>query len=441
MTSSPRISIITTFLNAERFIAEAIESVLSQRYTDWDLVMVDDGSSDATPDIVRKYAASFDRIRYEHHDGYVNRGMSASRNVGVGRSNGSYVAFLDADDVWLPDKLTEQLAILDAHPEAAMVYGSTQYWFGWSDHFAMSDYICDIGIEPDTVIRPPQLLNLMLGSTHTPCPSDILIRREVIERIGGFEEAFVGPLQLYEDQALLAKVYLDEAVFVSNRCWDKYRIHDQSCDSVVTRAGRHREVREFFLNWLENYLKARRDQYLETAELVHDALAALTSGEQSDSGGETRRLQWWLRVGSESAATLSFLDRTGDAVRIGVERTGAGLSHDIQLNEARLKISRGYSYLLVFDARAAEHRSINVGCSQAYPPWGNLGLYRRVEIGTDWQHVELCFDALADALNARIHFDVGEHSTSVELRRVRLRQMPDGSWVDPDIPGFRQDSP
>src|SRR6266550_600756 len=98
MTPSPQVSIITTFLNAERFIAEAIESVLSQSYTDWDLVMVDDGSTDASSDIVRKYAASFDRIRYEHHDGYVNRGMSASRNVGIGRSNGSYVAFLDADD-------------------------------------------------------------------------------------------------------------------------------------------------------------------------------------------------------------------------------------------------------------------------------------------------------------------------------------------------------
>src|SRR5205807_5132997 len=99
-----------------------------------------------------------------------------------------------------------------------------------------------------------------------PCPSDVLLRREVCERVGGFEEQFRHELQMYEDQAFLAKLYLAAPVYVSGRVWDRYRQHSTSCVSSVKRSGQYHAVRRFFLSWLENHLRDR--------EIVHSSVWA-----------------------------------------------------------------------------------------------------------------------------------------------------------------------
>lgn len=258
MFSTPRVSIIIPFLNAEKYVQEAIDSVLAQTYHRWELLLVDDGSTDNSTAITRQYAERYPlRIRYIEHDGHKNRGACASRNAGICRAMGEYIALLDADDVWLSHKLERQVAIMDSHPEAAMVYGSSQYWQSWTERPEEigSDCVPDLGIEPDTLVSPPTLLTLSLESRAlTPCPSDILLRREIVKRVGGFEESFQGLYQLYEDQAFLAKVYLRAPVFVASECWDKYRLHPDSCVSVVKRSKQNYTVALFYLSWLEQYL-------------------------------------------------------------------------------------------------------------------------------------------------------------------------------------------
>ena len=123
---TPRVSVVMIFLDEERFLAEAIESVRAQTFTDWELLLVDDGSSDGSSAIARGYAErEGDRIRYLEHPGHENRGMSASRNLGIRHARGDLVALLDADDVWLQHKLSRQVALLDANPDAEMIYGAT----------------------------------------------------------------------------------------------------------------------------------------------------------------------------------------------------------------------------------------------------------------------------------------------------------------------------
>src|SRR5690606_28181582 len=105
MPTSPTVSVIIIFLDAERYLNEAIRSVFDQTVSNWELLLVDDGSSDASSTIARCHAAAMpERIRYLEHSGHENRGMSASRNLGIRTARGRYVAFLDADDVWLPDR-------------------------------------------------------------------------------------------------------------------------------------------------------------------------------------------------------------------------------------------------------------------------------------------------------------------------------------------------
>lgn len=274
MISTPRVTIIIPFLNAEKFVQEAIDGVLAQTYDKWELLLVDDGSTDNSTEITRRCAKQHPvKVRYIEHNGHQNRGVCASRNLGIREAKGEYIALLDADDVWLPHKLERQVAILDSHREAAMVYGATEYWHSWTGNPEDShrDYVPDLGIQPDTLVRPPTLLTLNLESkAPTPCPSDILLRREIVERVGGFEESFHGVRQLYEDLAFLAKVYIRAPVFVAGECWDKYRLHSDSCVSTVKGARQNYDIGLFYLDWLEKYLTEQGIKNVEIRRALRD---------------------------------------------------------------------------------------------------------------------------------------------------------------------------
>jgi glycosyltransferase involved in cell wall biosynthesis len=257
MSDKPLVSAIIIFLNAERFIDESIESVFGQTYKDWELLLVDDGSTDNSTEIALHFAKQrAGRVRYLEHPAHENRGMSASRNLGIRHARGEYIGFLDADDVWLPHKLERQIAILNAHPEAGMIYGSPQLWHGWTEKLEdiQRDCLQDIGVPPDTVVSPPRLLTLFLArKAITPAPSDVLLRREIVEGLGGFEDSFRG---IYEDQVFFAKVCLKIPVFVSGECWDRHRQHRDSACSVWRRTGEYysAEAGLKFLSWIEGHL-------------------------------------------------------------------------------------------------------------------------------------------------------------------------------------------
>ncbi len=254
--SPPSVSVIVPFFDDERFLAEAVDSVRAQGFGDWELILADDGSTDASTVIAWELAAADPaRIRSVAHPGHVNRGSSATRNLGVADATGRYVAFLDADDVWEPGKLDEQVEILQRLPGVDMVVGATTYWHDWSDSSGSEDRWTPVGGRQDAVIAPPELLVGLwpLGRGVAPSASGFMVRRALLDRIGGFEEAFRG---FYDDQAFLVKVYLESSVYVSSRTWDRYRQHPASMSHGVSQAE-HRRVRRDLLVWFGRYLDAR----------------------------------------------------------------------------------------------------------------------------------------------------------------------------------------
>jgi glycosyltransferase involved in cell wall biosynthesis len=251
-----RVSIVTPFLNAGPFIREAVESVLAQTYPDWELLLVDDGSTDGSTAIAQAFAAAHpDRIRYLSHDGRVNKGASASRNLATTVARGELVAFLDADDVYLPDKLGAQVPLLDAHPEAGMLYGGTEYWHSWTGRpeDRARDWVWRrFGVPADTTIAPPRLLATFLRDGGTvPCMGSVLARRRAIEQVGGWEDAF---RHICTDQVFHAKLTLRVPVFVADGCWDRYRQHRASACHTVERAGQLDAAFLRYLTWLDAYL-------------------------------------------------------------------------------------------------------------------------------------------------------------------------------------------
>jgi len=249
------VSAIIIFLNAAAFLQEAIDSVFAQTYGAWELLLVDDGSTDGSSTIALHCAEQhLGRVKYLEHDGHQNLGMSASRNLGIQHSSGAYITFLDADDTWLPRNLQKQVELLDSHPAAAMVYGPIEWWYSWtgraSDH--ERDFVQNLGMKLDTLIQPPRLL-LRFLRRDAAAPSGMLLRRDVVEAVGGFEQRFRG---MYEDQAFCAKICLRAPVFVTSGCWYRYRQHPNSSTNLTDTAGQYEFGRLAFLKWFEEYLAA-----------------------------------------------------------------------------------------------------------------------------------------------------------------------------------------
>lgn len=125
-TCDPRVTVFMPAFNAERYIADAIESVLAQTFTDFELLIIDDGSMDSTPSVIRKFAADA-RLRIVTQAD--NFGRPRTRNRGLGLARGEYIAFLDADDRCAPGRLERQVAYLDGHTNIDGVGG----WMAWID--------------------------------------------------------------------------------------------------------------------------------------------------------------------------------------------------------------------------------------------------------------------------------------------------------------------
>lgn len=314
MPPQPLVSIITIFHNEERFLAEAIESVLEQTYPHWELLLCDDGSTDGSTSIAQRYAAAHpDRIRYLQHDGGANRGMSATRNLGLAAARGEYISFLDGDDVWVPEKLTRQVYLLQQNPEAGAVYGRLHVWYAWTrrQEDLVDDYVQPLGGPPDTLVRPPELLiRFLRDDVYTP--SGLLFRRAVLEDVGGYEEAFRG---MHEDGVVMAKICLKWPLYASGEVWYKYRQHPDSCCNRSIAAGRDRDALRAYLEWLDGYL-AENGHTGEVAEVVRELLEKETPRPSAAAGA---------RVQTAWSGTLRRARELGDRVVPARVRSWVGL--------------------------------------------------------------------------------------------------------------------
>lgn len=170
---SPFISVIIPAYNYADYAGLAIDSVLAQTYPHFELVVVDDGSTDNTAAVVQSYTDP--RLRYLHQ---ANRGLPAARNTGIRASRGEILAFLDADDRFHPAKLAAHVDFLRRHPEAGLSYNA-RYLTDRAGNLLFLQRV------------PPRVELLDLVSGYPITPSDVVVRREWAERVGLFDESFV----------------------------------------------------------------------------------------------------------------------------------------------------------------------------------------------------------------------------------------------------------
>ncbi len=174
-----RVSTVIPAYNAERYLRPAIDSVLAQMGVANEVIVVDDGSTDSTPAILKEYA---DRIRVVRQ---TNSGLSAARNAGIAESRAEYVAILDADDIWLPEKLSKQLSLLDANPQYAMVHSRTYSWDAETDE--RTDFVkANQSLYQDDCFG-------QLFTHNAICVSSVVVRRALLTELGGFDSNITRP--------------------------------------------------------------------------------------------------------------------------------------------------------------------------------------------------------------------------------------------------------
>src|SRR6266851_5545135 len=178
--ATPLVSAIIAVYNGESCVARAIDSVLAQQFDSFELIVVDDASRDSTPDLLAGYG---DRIRVIRKT--TNHGLAAARNLGIALATGDYIAFLDADDIWLPGRLTKTVEVLQSHPTATLAF---------SDMVPVGDDgvpLAPTYLHPGTA-RPPLMEDLLEEGWWPILPSTVTIRRWAFNQVGGFAEGYKG---------------------------------------------------------------------------------------------------------------------------------------------------------------------------------------------------------------------------------------------------------
>ncbi len=242
-TYQPLVSVIMPAYNTASFIREAIDSVLSQDYSNKELIIIDDGSTDGTVEIIQEYGDSVTLLT-QH-----NQGSAVARNTGLDTARGEYVAFLDSDDVWLSGKLSTQVAYMQNNPEIGMIYTRWHVWKPGSDgNFTDPELFAepfDSSSRADTIVEEGSgwLYNRLLFTSllHT---ITVMARYDLIEKTGRFDP----DLKRGQDYDYWLRASRNTQIHQLDQVLALYRLHGNGCVKKWPYVNYEKQVVENALN-------------------------------------------------------------------------------------------------------------------------------------------------------------------------------------------------
>jgi glycosyltransferase involved in cell wall biosynthesis len=274
MKTKAKVSVIIPTYNRAHYICEAIDSALAQTYPDVEIVVVDDGSTDGTRAVLKGYG---DKIRYYYQE---NQGVSAALNFGIEKSSGQYLAILDDDDIWFPEKLEVQVAHLEAHPEVGMVH---------ADMLILDERSDDSVPKKRTLSRPipsGYILPELIVKNVIAYPT-VVVRRSCLDEVGLFDPE----LRSSEDYHLWLRIarrfpitYLDQPLAI-------YRLHS-------TNLTRNRlDEQRWHLKALEKMLRLNPGVVDEVGrDVIHFAIAFKTAYMYFDQGSHKEARRYFVEA-------------------------------------------------------------------------------------------------------------------------------------------------
>jgi glycosyltransferase involved in cell wall biosynthesis len=236
MEKTPKVSVIIPAYNCSQYLTEVIESVLKQTYKNFELIFVDDGSTDNTKNIIQKYIASYpEKIKYFYQE---NKGLAVARNTGIRNAKGEFIALLDADDKWQPTTLEEEVKILVAESDVGLVHANT---IRISDEGKM----LYVNKRNKKYLSGSIFKYLFLRKANISCPT-VLFRKECCNRVGMFDENLtrLG----CEDRELWLRISLKYKIKYIDKVLAYYRVRNNSMSKDETKMlqARYYVVNKFF---------------------------------------------------------------------------------------------------------------------------------------------------------------------------------------------------
>ncbi len=297
------VSIVLPYLNMARYLPAAVESVLAQTYAEWELILVDDGSQPVEARLARNLIGrNAPRMRALTPPDGLSHGASAARNLGIADARGDYVAFLDADDIWLPEKLARQVDLLEQFPYAAMTFARVRYFS--DDPHGAPEY--DQPFDPlhEGVYEPPQLtLEFLRDASIYPCPTAVLVRREALRAVSGFDPRF---RKVRTDLVAWTKINTHFAVHADSRIVARYRQHPASSVAQMNAAGDYLQYELAFYRWLLRYIEGLPPAVRTMIEPFACERMYYYSVQRALRSGWRSRLAWRMAVAPRLVAYRAF---------------------------------------------------------------------------------------------------------------------------------------
>ncbi len=258
-TKEPLVSVIMAAKNVEKYISEAIDSVINQTYKNWELIIVDDGSNDTTLSIIHSYVKNDSRIKIICNEKSV--GQAIARNTAVKNSSGDFLAILDADDIAMPDRITGQVHFLENNPNVSAIGGHAEI---------IDENGKSLGIKRKALNIDAIRFSLLLQNQFIH--SAMMIRRDVFNKFGGYDNDF-----LYaEDYDLWCRIIEKNIILNINKVVSKYRIQPGSVTKMkdTQRIQLRNNMVVVFRN-VRNLVDYTDDQIQKMYDLVNNYLTIL----------------------------------------------------------------------------------------------------------------------------------------------------------------------
>jgi glycosyltransferase involved in cell wall biosynthesis len=315
------ISVVMVACNVERFLSEAIESILRQTYRDFEFVIVDFGSSDKSKEIISSYAARDSRIKFHE---IPHCGLAEARNQACLLAQGQYIAIMDADDISVPERLAWEVEFLDSHRQVGVVGGAVD-WVDATDKSLKSSW---------SALHPPvgnrEILSALQKENQFWQPS-VLMRREAFTIVGGYREAFA-PAEDYDLWLRISEKFemanLDRVVL-------KYRIH-----SGQVSMRKHRQQNLSSLAALRSAASRRNgspDPMQSVTEITPELLIELGIDEEKQRGALAAGFRGWMQIMMAAKEWPAALNAGNEMLRLSDQKKlGARAIADMRLEVARL---------------------------------------------------------------------------------------------------------
>ena len=223
MDKSLKISIITASYNYEKYIIETIDSIINQKYENWELIIVDDGSNDNSLSVINDYIARDERIQLYTHENNKNKGLSETIKLALSKCSGDYIAFLESDDIWDENNLSEKIKIIKQHPDIAIISNDVEL-FG--DETRISNYGNYFAFQTEIfaeLIFPCNIFTRLLKENLIPTFSCAMVKAECLK-----ECSFNNLYTPWLDRYLWLQIAYRGKFYFINKKLTRWRIHAQS---------------------------------------------------------------------------------------------------------------------------------------------------------------------------------------------------------------------